>query len=146
MTVNDDLFAQRNDWVTCVIGRATESLAYFAVLVNVFLGACEDVSSKACQHVSKFSLATSVLSHALADLLLFGLVFMWSIASFAQMFYMQLGPYMRGYSSFFLAMASSSPGDGWEEHVYGWDPASGQRYFFRLCTGESRWGGGGCVV
>ena len=54
--------------------------------------------------VPKFSLATSVLSHALADLLLFGLVFMWSIASFAQMFYMQLGPYMRGYSSFFLAI------------------------------------------
>ena len=54
--------------------------------------------------VPKFSLATSVLSHALADLLLFMLVFMWAIASFAQMFYMQLGPYMRGYSSFFLAI------------------------------------------
>ena len=54
--------------------------------------------------VPKFSLATSVLSHALADLLLFMIVFMWAIASFAQMFYMQLGPYMRGYSSFFLAV------------------------------------------
>ena len=54
--------------------------------------------------VPKFSLATSVLSHALADLLLFMIVFMWAIASFAQMFYMQLGPFMRGYSSFFLAV------------------------------------------
>ena len=54
--------------------------------------------------VPKFSLATSVLSHALADLLLFMCVFMWAIASFAQMFYMQLGPYMRGYSSLFLSV------------------------------------------
>ena len=54
--------------------------------------------------VPKFSLATSVLSHALADLLLFGVVFVWSIVSFAQLFYMQLGPYMRGYSSQTLAI------------------------------------------
>jgi len=54
--------------------------------------------------VPKVSLATSVLSHALADLLLFMVVFMWSIFSFAQLFYMQLGPYMRGYSSLMLAM------------------------------------------
>ena len=54
--------------------------------------------------IPKFSLATSVLSHALADLLLFGVVFMWSIFSFAQLFYLQLGPYMRGYSSLMLAM------------------------------------------
>ena len=54
--------------------------------------------------VPKVSLATSVLSHALADLLLFLVVFMWSIFSFAQLFYMQLGPYMRGYSSLMLAM------------------------------------------
>ena len=54
--------------------------------------------------VPKVSLATSVLSHALADLLLFGTVFVWSIAAFAQLFYMQLGPYMRGYSSLMLAM------------------------------------------
>ena len=56
--------------------------------------------------VPKFSLATSVLSHALADLLLFGVVFAWSIAAFAQLFYMQLGPYMRVYASQTMAITT----------------------------------------
>ena len=58
--------------------------------------------------VPKFSLATSVLSHALVDLLLFGIVFVWSIAAFAQLFYMQLGPYMRVYASQTMAITTLS--------------------------------------
>ena len=49
--------------------------------------------------VPKFALATSVLSHGLADLLMFFLFFLWSIVSFAQLFFMQLGPYMEGYAT-----------------------------------------------
>jgi len=49
--------------------------------------------------VPKFALATSVLSHGLADLMMFFIFFMWSIISFSQLFYMQLGPYMEGYAS-----------------------------------------------
>ena len=53
--------------------------------------------------VPKFALATSVLSHGLADLLLFFIFFVWSIVSFAQMFYLQLGSVMEGYSSIVLS-------------------------------------------
>ena len=53
--------------------------------------------------VPKFALATSVLSHGLADLLMFFLFFVWSIIAFAQLFYIQLGPYMEGYTSLTLS-------------------------------------------
>ena len=53
--------------------------------------------------VPKFALATSVLSHGLADLLMFFLFFVWSIVSFAQMFTLQLGSYMDGYSNLLLS-------------------------------------------
>ena len=49
--------------------------------------------------VPKFALATSVLSHGLADLMMFFIFFIWSIISFSQLFFMQLGPYMEGYAS-----------------------------------------------
>jgi len=49
--------------------------------------------------IPKFALATSVLSHGLADLMMFFIFFIWSIISFAQLFFMQLGPYMEGYAS-----------------------------------------------
>ena len=54
--------------------------------------------------VPKFALATSVLSHGLADLLMFFVFFCWSIISFSQLFFMQLGPYMEGYATLLRSM------------------------------------------
>ena len=55
--------------------------------------------------VPKMALATSVLSHGLGDLSMFTFFFLFSIYAFAQMFYIQLGPYLDSYndmiSSFF---------------------------------------------
>ena len=44
--------------------------------------------------VPKMSLATSVLSHGLGDLVMFTAFFCFTIFAFAQMFYIQLGPYL----------------------------------------------------
>ena len=48
--------------------------------------------------VPKMSLATSVLSHGLSDLAMFTLFFCFTIYAFAQMFYIQLGPYLDDYN------------------------------------------------
>jgi hypothetical protein len=48
--------------------------------------------------VPKMALATSVLSHGLADLVMFTVFFSYSIFAFAQMFFIQLGPYLDNYN------------------------------------------------
>ena len=45
------------------------------------------------------ALATTVLSHGLADLVLFFIFFMYIIFSFSQYFFLQLGPFMEEYNS-----------------------------------------------
>ena len=60
------------------------------------------------------SLATSVLSHGLGDLALFTVFFCFTIFAFAQMFYIQLGPYLDDYNdmpSSFVSVFRSLFGD-----------------------------------
>ena len=64
--------------------------------------------------VPKMSLATSVLSKALMDLIFFGTVFGISLFAFSNMFYVQLGPVMMGYNdqiSSFISLARALFGD-----------------------------------
>jgi len=64
--------------------------------------------------VPKMSLATSVLSHGLSDLAMFTLFFCFTIYAFAQMFYIQLGPYLDDYNditSSFVSLFRSLFGD-----------------------------------
>jgi hypothetical protein len=64
--------------------------------------------------VPKMSLATSVLSKALSDLVFFGVTFGISLFSFSVMFYVQLGPVMEGYNdqiSSFISLARALFGD-----------------------------------
>ena len=56
--------------------------------------------------VPKMALATSVLSHGLGDLSMFTFFFLFSIYAFAQMFYIQLGPYLDSYNDFISAFFS----------------------------------------
>merc|ERR1740130_2132805 len=56
--------------------------------------------------VPKMALATSVLSHGLGDLAMFTLFFLFSIYAFAQMFYIQLGPYLDSYNDMMSAFFS----------------------------------------
>ena len=64
--------------------------------------------------VPKMSLATSVLSHGLGDLAMFTAFFCFTIFAFAQMFYIQLGPYLDDYNdmpSSFVSLFGSLFGD-----------------------------------
>ena len=56
--------------------------------------------------VPKMALATSVLSHGLGDLSMFTFFFLFSIYAFAQMFYIQLGPYLDSYNDMMSAFFS----------------------------------------
>jgi len=84
-------FAYTNNAKTFLSMASTLQLLKLLKFINVVL--------------PKMALATSVLSHGLADLLMFTIFFSYTIFAFAQMFYIQLGPLLDNYndltSSFF---------------------------------------------
>ena len=64
--------------------------------------------------IPNMALATSVLSHGLWDLAMFTLFFVFTIAAFTQLFFIQLGPYLADYNdraSSFFSLARALFGD-----------------------------------